>query len=164
MNLQSAILSQLGTCILFRATEQNRTDISSIPRTCNRPLYYSCIKANLYYISDLHNPGFRSIILPSFEGMTLHEDCITIGVFHVGITGFTIIEVCCINCNFKYTYNFSFVGQPDTSERFHITYATAHSHTRLLQSYWQGPIYIMLLGRGFAMVPCRGVEPLSSDP
>ena len=72
-------------------------------RNHNPPLYqlsYSHhIKIKLYYISHLHNLGFRSINLPSFEGLTLHEDCITIGVFHVEIIGFTIIEVFCINCN-----------------------------------------------------------------
>lgn len=72
-------------------------------RNHNPPLcqlsYSHHIKIKLYYISHLHNLGFRSINLPSFEGLTLHEDCITIGVFHVEITGFTIIEVFCINCN-----------------------------------------------------------------
>lgn len=34
-----------------RATEQNRTDISSIPRTCNLPLYYSCIKKQIFTTS-----------------------------------------------------------------------------------------------------------------
>lgn len=40
----NTLLYQLSYLPICWAPEQNRTDISSIPRTCNQPLYYRCSK------------------------------------------------------------------------------------------------------------------------
>ena len=115
--------------------------------------YSHHIKIKLYYISHLHNLGFRSINLPSFEGLTLHEDCITIGIFHVEITGFTIIEVFCINCNLSLIsclylqFQFRWTTRSVVSVSYYIGYCaltypiTPHPTGKVLLKKERGLIY-----------------------